>query len=74
MNKPTAGTEVSAVKDARTHFDRVKIKLSCPYTANHYKRIIPILDECDAADALHILSAATKLFEAKFEEVVRENA
>jgi len=72
MNNTTR-TEVSAVKAARTHADRVRHKLNNPYIPEDLKKIILRLETLDVLDALKILNAATNLYALKFKEIIQEN-
>ena len=73
MSNTHTNTEASAVQVTRTHAQRVNDRLNSDYTPYEYKNIIRRMETLDVSDALAILRAATKLYEAKFEEIKKEN-
>jgi len=74
MNNTTTQTEASAVEVTRKYEGLKHSICNSLVTSRNLVRIIHLLDDVDVVRALHVLDAATNLFEIKFEEIKKENA
>jgi hypothetical protein len=74
MNNTNTQTDASAVKVTRTYAQQRDGILNTPMAHNSLKDIIRRLDNCDVCDAITNLEIALSLFNARFEEIKKENA